>query len=356
MYARRHRCDARGDVTSGRLETGGRTTASSLTHSLVVALLVLAALPAGAQGPEGYGVPHLFALPTATTTRQFGMGGITTCVEDVGFPNPAFAGMLEGSRAAVRVSCTEFDGGLELTGTQAWYATPVGEDQGVQLLLFKLDSDRGGIMTPAGPLPGTIEETDLAVHYGRRLSERWLVGAGISPVLKAKTRLINPLDGSVVSFSDSSADFGFRLGSLYQYDEDGFIGFVFDYYTEDVTFQAPPMPAPAQFGFTSTEWALGASRRLSETVIGAIEWMELKSEDGGFEAKSEGLHLGVEVAATPALSLRAGSNDGGLTLGAGYAREGWVVNYAYLKDWNDDAVGAAFGGSETHQIEIGGYW
>jgi hypothetical protein len=32
------------------------------------------------------------------------------------------------------------------------------------------------------------------------------------------------------------------------------------------------------------------------------------------------------------------------------------VNYAFTSDWNDDAVGAAFGGSQTHQLEIGGYW
>jgi hypothetical protein len=30
------------------------------------------------------------------------------------------------------------------------------------------------------------------------------------------------------------------------------------------------------------------------------------------------------------------------------------VNYAYItSDWNDDAVGAALGGSDTHQLEIG---
>ncbi|MGI5820300.1 MAG: hypothetical protein ACOX9R_19610 [Armatimonadota bacterium] len=323
---------------------------------IATALAVAASLPAVAQGPEGYGVPHLFALPTATTARQFGMGGVTTCVEDVGFPNPAFAGMLEQQKAGLRLSCTDFDGGLKLKGTQAWYATPIGVDQGMQLLGFRLDSDRGTIMTPAGALPGTIEETDVAVHYGRRLSDRWLVGAGISPILESQTRLLHPASGDVLSFTDSKANLGFRIGGLYQYAEDGFAGLVFDWYTEDVTFQAPPMVAPEKFEFTSTEWALGVSGRLSETVLGAIEWMELKSKDRGFRAKTEGLHLGIEAEVVDGGALRIGSNDGSLSLGAGYERRDWVLNYAYIKDWNDDAVGAALGGSDTHQLEIGHYW
>ncbi len=358
MSTQRHRRGIRGHVPSGQIESGRSVVASSLARSLIVVTLVLTVLlPAAAQGPEGYGAPHLFALPTSTTTRQFGMGGVSTCVEDIGFPNPAFAGMLQGSQGGVRMSCTQFDNdGLKLTGTQAWYAMPIGEGEGMQFLGFKLDSDRGAIMTPAGALPGTVEETDLALHYGRRLSDRWLVGVGVSPVLETKTQLFNPANGSVLSFSKSEANLGGRVGALYQMDDDGFVGFVFDWYTEDVRFQAPPMPAPQTFDFTSTEWALGVSRRIADNVIGAIEWMELKSEDGALRSKSEGLHFGVEYEAAPGVAVRAGSNDGSLSLGAGCSRDDWVVNYAYIKDWNDDAVGAAFGGSNTHQLEIGGYW
>ncbi|HCA46850.1 MAG TPA: hypothetical protein DEP45_05660, partial [Armatimonadetes bacterium] len=68
------------------------------------------------------------------------------------------------------------------------------------------------------------------------------------------------------------------------------------------------------------------------------------------------LHLGVEVEAAPGIAVRAGSNDGSLSLGAGFRRDEWVANYAFTSDWNDDAVGSAFGGSQTHQVEIGGYW
>ena len=118
MYTQRHR-RIRGNVVSGTRLSGGDAASSRGRILLVAVLAIVVSLPAFAQGPEGYGVPHLFALPTSTTTRQFGMGGVSTSLEDVGFPNPAFAGMLEGQQAAIRLSCTRFDGGLDLTGTQA---------------------------------------------------------------------------------------------------------------------------------------------------------------------------------------------------------------------------------------------
>ncbi len=256
----------------------------------------------------------------------------------------------------MRVSCTDFDGGLELTGTQAWYATPVGEGQGVQLLGFKLDSDEGTIATPSGPLPISIEETDLAVHYGRRLSDQWLVGAGLSPVLETESTITNPQTGTPVSVADSEVNLGFRGGALYEYEDGGFAGLVFDWYTEDVSYQTAQMAGPQQFEFTSTEWAIGVSRQLCEGVVGAAEWMEMTTEDGDMESKTEGLRLGIEYEAAPGMAVRAGTNDGQLSLGAGYSRDGWVVNYSFIDDWNDDAVGDALGGSETHQLEIGGYW
>ncbi len=354
----------------GSVQAGIRARLTAERHSvpapgtfcpsrLFSAILIVACTcsTAVAQAPESYAVPHLFSLPTATTTRQFGMGGMTSCVLDIGFPNPAFAGALESSRAAVRVSRTEFDGGLKLTGWQGWYATPLRPGEGVQVLGLLLDSERGNVAAPEGPpLPGTLDETDLAFHYGRRLSEQWLVGAGIAPVFHTTFNLYNPADGSVVVHADSEAEFGCRVGALYQYAPEGFVGFVFDRYDEDVTFSAPTLPAPASFSFTSTEWALGVSGRLDERVLGAAEWLELRSEDDGRVSETEGLHIGIEVAATDALSLRAGSNDGALSLGAGYEHEGWVVNYAYLDDWNDDSVGAAFGSSDTHQFEVGRTW
>ncbi len=323
---------------------------------VLAALTVLACLPAGAQGPEGYAVPHLFALPTATTARQFGMGGVSSCLPDVGFPNPAFAGMLTASQGGVRASWTQFDGGLDLTGTQAWYATRVGEGQGIQVLGLWLDSNRGGVMTPMGSVPGEFEEHDAAIHYGRRISERCLLGIGVSPLMETEVNLYHPVDGSVVQHSDSEANVGGRLGALYQFAPDGYAGFVFDWYTEDVNFQGAGMPAPMNFEFTSTEWALGLSARLSPEMLAAAEWMELESKDDDMVARTDGLHVGVEYQVSDRVRLRVGSNDAALTAGAGARFGDWVVNYAFIDDWNGGSVGDVFGESDTHQVEIGGYW
>lgn len=323
---------------------------------LLTALALLTTVPAGAQGPESYALPHLFSLPTATTARQFGMGGMTACLPDVGFPNPAFAGMLTSRQGGLRLAYTSFDGGLDLTGTQGWYAQPIGPGQGIQVLGMVLDSSQGNVMTPGGPLPGSIEETDAAVHYGRRLSDRWLVGVGVAPLFETEINLYHPATGATVMHTDSEATSGFRLGALYQFAPEGFVGLVFDRYEEDVTFTSVTLPGPANFGFTSTEWALGISARLSPKMTAAAEWMELEAESGNLSTRTDGLHVGLEFQATRQLSVRLGSNDGQMALGAGARVGDWVINYAYLDDWNDSAVGASLGESETHQIEIGTYW
>lgn len=325
-------------------------------YFLLSVVVTVACSPAGAQGPESYTAPHLFALPTATTTRGFALGGVSSCLPDIGFPNPAFAGTLQAARGGLRVALTDFDGGMNLTGTQVWYAFPVGVDQGMQVLGLVLDCDRGGVTTPLGSVPGEIEEQDIAVHYGRRLSPTWLVGVGMAPLMKTEMNLYRPVDGSVLMRTESEAQFGGRVGTLYQFAPEGFAGFVFDWYTEDVDFVGPTAPGGAQFEFTSTEWALGASARVHERVVTAVEWMDLKSEDGPRRAHASGLHFGVEYAATPQIDVRLGSNDGELSLGAGGRLGDWVVNYTFLRDWNDDAVGASFGGSDTHMIEAGCYW
>ncbi len=346
------------------IAAGRRSGASALrkrpfprARLLTLAVLTVATcMPAGAQGPEGYSLPHLFAIPTATTARQFGMGGVSSCVQDIGFPNPAFAGALTRQQAGVRAYMTEFDGGLDLTGIHGWYATPIGEGEGIQVLGIMLDSNQGNFMTPGGPVPGSIEETDAAVHYGRRLSERWLVGVGVSPLLETEVNLYHPVDGSVVMHTDSQAKLGGRVGTLYQWAPEGFVGFVFDWYTEDVTFQTPALPGPASFDFTSTEWALGVSARLGDRVLAAVEWMELESRDDAMVTRTDGLHVGLEFQATDQFSARLGSNDGAMSLGAGAQFGDWVVNYAYINDWNDASVGASLGGSDTHQLEVGRYW
>ncbi len=324
---------------------------------LVTGSLLVTAYPVCPQGLETYAVSHLFALPTATTTRLFGMGGFVTCVKDAGFANPAFAGTLESSHAVGRLSLTDFDMGVELTGVQFSAAMPLELNRrGWQVTWFELSSDAGAMLTPGGPVAADASEDDLAVHYGCRLSDNWVVGIGLSPLFRTSTVVRNPATGDLLARIDSDADFGFRLGAVYQFDNEGWAGIVFDEYDEDVTGTGPILGGTVGAEFTSKEMAVGVSRRIDERVIGAIEWQQLTTEGAGVKIGDAGLRVGVEVQADENWTVRLGTNDGALSLGLGAVSEDWSFEYAFINDWNDDSVGAALGDSDTHQFGIRHRW
>ncbi len=224
----------------------------------------------------------------------------------------------------------------------------------MQLVGLRLDSNRGGLTAPG--LEIETEESDVAVHYGRRLADRWMLGVGVAPILETTTRLFDPAGNEVASW-DSKADWGLRVGVLHRHDHDGYAGLVFDYYRESVCFR-PPLPGASteSLRFNSTTFGIGASGRVGEGLLGAIEWMQLRSASGDHRTDAEGLHLGLEYEFERGLHMRAGSRAGAMTLGAGYSRDDWVVNYAFIDGWNDNEVGELLGGSDTHQLEVGRYW
>ncbi len=326
---------------------------------LVTLALLVAATPAFPQ-PEfvaSYATPHLFALPTATTTRLFGMGGFVTCIKDVGFGNPAFAGTLQTSQGVARYSTTDFDGGLKMKGMQVSYAQPLRPGQsGWQVTYFDLDSDQGWV-NAGGPMAlATYEEQDLAVHYGQRVGERWVLGLGLSPLFETETNYSVSVPTPASERLKSKADFGFRVGGLYEVDELSRLGFVYDSYDEDVSWSGTMLGPPGSAGFKSTEMAIGISQQVSEQVLAAIEWQQLTTKGLGIKMGDSGFRLGAEVALNETWTARGGWNDGALSLGAGWTQDGWSVQYAFINDWNKDAVGASLGGSDTHQLEVRHQW
>ncbi len=331
-------------------------------HVIVLATLALlvAATPAFPQAEfvASYATPHLFALPTATTTRLFGMGGFVTCIKDVGFGNPAFAGTLQAGQGLARYSVTDFDGGLKMKGAQVSYAQPLqpGRD-GWQVTYFNLDSDAGTVSAGGVNAQATYEEQDLAVHYGRRIGDRWVLGMGVSPLFDTETNYNAgpPLPPGSSERLQSDVDFGFRLGGLYEVDELSRLGFVYDHYRENVSWSGTILSAGSA-GFTSEEIAIGLSRQVSEQVLAAVEWQQLTTEGVGAKVGDSGFRLGTEVALNETWTARAGWNDGSLSLGAGWVGDGWSAQYAFINDWNDDMVGASLGGSDTHQFEVRRQW
>ncbi len=331
---------------------------------LVVALgIVVTAGPSFSQAPPFvglYAAPHLFALPSATTTRLFGMGGFVTCIKDAGFANPAYAGTLAGWQSVDRVSYTNFSGGLDLRGMQVSFALPLRTDEsGLQVTYFDLDSGRGAISLAGAPFLATLEEKDLAIHYGHRLSDKWVVGLGLGPKMDTESNLYSTVPAvALFAHLESDADVGFRLGSLYQMDEAGWAGFVYDCYNEDVkwSWTFPPPGGTGAGTFKSEEIAVGVSRQVSDKVLAAIEWQQVTTEGMGLRDGESGIRLGAEVAASESWALRAGWNDGALSLGAGWTGDKWSFEYAYVRDWNDDALGSVLAGSDTHQLGFRRCW
>ncbi len=325
---------------------------------LAIVVALICAVPSFAQ-LELYAASHLFALPTATTTRLFGMGGFVTCIPDVGFGNPAFAAMLDDTSAVARHSITDFSGGLSLNGSQASIAVPLSRNHsGIQITGFQLESDAGGISIPlAPPLNVDYSEYELSIHYGQRLGSRLALGVGMSPTFHNSLAVTDPATGMPLADLNSEADQGFRAGATYEIDDLTCFGLVYDRYKEDVTASGVLFgPSPIQAQFTSEEMLVGISRQVSDRVLAAIEWQQITTEGAGADVGDSGFRFGFEATAGDKTRVRMGMNDGALSCGLGYSNANLTANYAYIQNWNRDSVSSVFGDSDTHQIELTYTW
>jgi hypothetical protein len=286
------------------------------------------------------------------------MGGFVSCVSDVGFGNPAFAGTLQSSHAVARHSSTRFDSGLKLRAEQYSVAIPLQvEQKGLQITGLRMDSTASSPAGMAGAPSIGFQEWNLGIHYGQRLNDRWSAGISISPVFHSATDFAMPAPAGSVAHLRSTADQGFRLGALYRIDERSQAGLVYDKYHETVTASGIAYGGQSlEAGFSSETIIIGASCQLHERILGALEWQQMSTKYSGTKTGDSGFRCGIEAAVTDKGTIRAGTNDGALSLGAGYASERWTAQYAFLRDWNDDMVGAAFGSSDTHQFEVTYGW
>ena len=309
-----------------------------LSHAILLAsILIVAAAPSFSQSLPAsvFALSHPFTLPTATTTRLFGMGGFISCIPDAGFANPAFAGALTHASSVARTSTTSFDSGLQFTG-------------------FNLSTVERGPTSAMTSL--AITENELAVHYGQRVSRHLLLGLGLSPDFHNTDAVDVNGGGPAVARVTSRAKSGFHAGGLYQLGDKGWLGAIYDVYNEDVTANQflPPPPAETAGRFTSKEMAGGLSYKLSNRVLGAIEWQELTTKTGGVKiGGGQGWRAGLETAVDEHMSFRVGDNQGSLSLGLGVHDKRWNANYAFIKDWNKHLVESFLGeGSDTHQLEF----
>ena len=307
----------------------------------VVCLLVLAVGTGVSVAQLEYAGTHPFALATATTTRLFGMGGITSCIPDRGFANPAFAGQLTSWSKVERGATTDFDSGLTLKGVQTSVAMPLHRNvDGLQVTAFNL---RSNLFVAPGPVVYKLAENDVAIHYGRRISGPLLVGLAVSPVYH------NSFNAIPVALMRSSANYGVRVGAAYELKGRGWLGATYDRYDEDVHILT--LGPALNFTAHAEEITGGASYQLTDHWLAALEWQQLSTEAGALRFSNAGWRGGIEGRFQD-MCVRLGSNQGSMSLGLGWQWRRFTFNYAYIGDWNRDILGPTFGSSTTNSLEV----
>jgi hypothetical protein len=324
---------------------------------LLVCSLLGAVVPAHAQ-LQNFSLPHLFALPTTTSTRLLGMGGFLSCINDAGFANPAFAGTLTHYAATGIMTTTDFAGGLDLVTNQASVAIPLQRGvQGLQLTGLNVRSSSAGVLhSPAGAVRDSITESDAAIHYGHSFGSHWAAGVGLSPVFGTNSDLSNPANGMMLAHLHSFPQIGCSLGGIYRM-EGGCAGVIWDNWRENVSGAGLAFPQGSASGmFTSREAVAGVSHQLGDRVLAAVEWQELSTQGLGTTTSHTGWRGGVEVTPARDWSVRIGDNDNAFSTGLGLQAKAWAFEYAYVSNLNHQALKTVLGDSETNSLEVRYAW
>jgi hypothetical protein len=338
--------------------------AGSLLLSLVLVLALGSAGFGQGLGMDSYSFIHPFGLMTATTTRQFGMGGQAACVWDEGFANPAFAATQTAQNAGLRVTSTQFASGPEIISNHAHWVIPLRPNQtGMQITLFSLETRNG-----LAPLMGAtrsldLRETDASVDYAMRLDSDWVAGVSIAFSSKLKFDLRVPGGAPVLLRVDAEPVWGGRVGLIRHWgperanDKQDYIGVLYDYYQEDADGTGLLLGGPdAEVSYHNSFFAGGASYHFTDDFMLAAEWARGVTHDGGLTETLSGWHIGGEYLLPTGVAIRAGMQDNRTCFGFGVDKGTWKFDYAYMNRWNDDIAADLLGGSETHQIECIARW
>lgn len=316
------------------------------------ALLCAAAVGQG-MGPEMFGTVPSFGMSAPTTTRQFSMGNPLSCVDDLQFSNPAFAPLHTTPNSGVRTITTGFDNGPRLTSVQIHSVHPLRHDQGtVQITVLSLTSS-GGSMTlaPMGPVTARMAERTFVMDWGQRLTPG--ITAGLSILGRERDALrFTSLAGPTLLDLSARADFGFRGGLAWEWAPGDFIGFTGSYSQQSVFTSGLAASSPGTTVFHSSQVALGASHHFTDRLLGLIEYEHGRTQSAAYASNRNILRLGAQYLPARGWALRAGLNDQSPTFGLGYEDGRWRADYAFARDWNDDAARPLFGGSDSHALQV----
>ena len=332
-----------------------------LAVSLLLALGGATALGQGF-GPEAFGIPSRFGSAAPTTTRGLALGAVTTTLNDVQFANPAFLPLRPGPDVSVRYNRTTFDNCPDLTSLHANYVRPLRlGHSGFQVTWLDMDSSAGNtalLGLGPGPVPAALEmsETALVVDYGRRVGAKSTIGLSVLGFQRVDFSLVPPVGPKLMDLR-AKADFGGRLGAVYEYQPGDYLGIIYNFAQHTVDASGLLLGGAASSPVYHDDLlSAGMSWHVNPRLLAVGEFHWGRIWRGAFREGTTALHYGVEYEALPGLALRVGQADSQLTCGAGYARGGWRVDYAFLQDWNNGAVGRLFGGSDTNSLQASCEW
>lgn len=325
----------------------------------LLAVLLGSCVPAPAQGfgPEAFGIPSNFGMSITTSTRQLGMGTMMGCVPDAQFANPAFAALQQEPNAGARVTVIDFERGPCVTCAQGHYVRPLDPDRtGLGVTLLVLSSSGGAMTLPViGDVSVGMSEQAFVVDYGRRLSDALTVGMSVLGYQETSLSVAPPA-GPLLLDVRSRADFGLRFGGAWEWAPGDYVGLIYTYAETTVDTEGLLMPALVRSKFSGDQFVAGASRHLSPDLLAAVEYQHGGACATGISSSYSTWHFGLEYGPAGPWSFRVGLADESPTLGFGYDNGPWRADYAFINDWHKSEVGALFGGSETHSVQVIGTW
>ncbi len=253
----------------------------------VVVVMAFAGAPALGQGIELYATTHPFSLPLTTSVRCFAMGNHEACVPDDGFANPAFGGLITAPTVRVRAGHVNFSRGPDLDLGMVSISFPAHESRpsygGLQVSLYRSASDTATVLLPGAPGPVDVKmcQQDAGIMWGRRVSDKLLVGVGISPIIDAEFNVRMPGSGAPLMLLDSDVRGGARLGAAYEISDGLIFGALYDNYEECVTARGMLVGPMRIAKFRSEQWGAGLSFRPGRRSIIAVELQRYELKGAG---------------------------------------------------------------------------
>jgi hypothetical protein len=323
----------------------------TLAACLIVACHVTPAIGQGL-GPDVFGIVPSFGMSSPITARQLAMGAPIACVNDVVSANPAFTVLRDRPDAGLRVATTSFNRGPRLNSLLAYYAQPLRPNEtALELTVLSLNSGSGDTMLPyVGPTAVDMSEREVVVDYGRRLNPRLTAGLSVLGYSRIDLAFTLPAGPALLDLA-ATADFGGRVGAAYELAPNSFAGVVYSFSQQTVDMGAVQAASARKLVYHSDQFAIGVSGQIDEKLFGVVEYQHGSTSHGGQNSATSSLRIGAERAIAPGLAVRAGVADRAPTVGFGYRSGRWQIDYAYLRDWNDAAVGRLFGHSRTHSLQ-----